>query len=370
MDTDELKEVLADAGLSPYQVEAYVTVLELGSASATEVAEASEVPDPRIYDVLRDLEADGYVETYEQDSLHVRAHNPAEVLADLRTRAERYTEAAEEIEERWNQPAMADHQLSIVKRFETVLERARESIRSADMQVEVSVTPDQFERLAPELASAYDAGAEVKVSFQTVPGEAWSLPDKDALAGVCTEARHRPLPAPFLSLVDRTETCFAPHADTVHEYGVLVSDHAHAYVFHWFFQTCLWEVYDTIYTTRTDGPPIQYTDIRECVRYAEPFLKEDAEIDARVSGFDTSTGEVVELQGRLVDACYGGSSSRDAERLPLDQLAGQVNITLSTDDGEVTAGGWGAMLEDVEAARIVIEDVRGPDSADRRRNAH
>lgn len=370
METDELKAVLADAGLSPYQVEAYVTILELGSAAATEVAEASEVPDPRIYDVLRDLEADGYVETYEQDSLHVRAHDPAEVLADLRTRAEQYTEAAEEIEERWNQPAMEDHQLSFVKRFETVLERARESIRHAETQVDVSVTPEQFERLAPELASAYDAGAEVKVSVHTVPGESWSLPEEDALAGVCTEARHRPLPAPFVSLVDRTETCFAPHADTLHEYGVLTSDRSHAYVFHWFFQTCLWEIYDTLYTTRTDGPPIQYTDIRECVRYVEPFLTDGAEIDAHVSGFDTSTGGAVEFQGRIVDACYGGSSTRDAERLPLAQLAGMVNVTLSTDDGEVTVGGWGAMLEDVEAARIVIEAVRSPDSTDRRRNAH
>lgn len=369
MDTDELKDVLADAGLSPYQVEAYVTILELGSAAATEVAEASEVPDPRIYDVLRDLESNGYVETYEQDSLHVRAHDPAEVLADLRSRAERYAEAAEEIEERWNQPAMADHQVSIVKRFETVLERAREAIRSATTQVEVSVTPEQFERLAPALASAYEAGAEVKVSIHTAPGESWSLPDESAFEGVCTEVRHRPLPAPFVLLADRTHTCFAPHDDAVHEYGVLVSDHAHAYVFHWFFQTCLWGAYDTLYSTRTDGPPLQYTDVRECVRYVEPILNEGGEIDVRVEGHDTTTGELVEFEGQLVDACYGGISTRDAERLPLAELAGQVYLTIATPDGEVTGGGWGAMLEDIELARIVIERLRGPDSAGQRRNA-
>lgn len=369
MDTEELKAVLGDAGLSPYQVDAYVTVLELGSAAATEVAEASSVPDPRIYDVLRDLEAEGYVETYEQDSLHVRAHDPGEVLADLRTRAEQFAAAAEEIEDRWNQPALDDHQVSVVKRFETVVDRARESIRTAETQVEVSVTPEQFERLAPALSNAHDAGAEVKISIHTVPGDSWSLPEAEALEGVCTEARHRPLPAPFVSLVDRTDTCFAPHTDAVHEYGVLVSDHAHAFVFHWFFQTCLWEIYEPIHSTKADGPPVQYTEMRECVRYVEPLLEEGAEIAAAVEGYDTATGEQVELRGQLVAARYGGDSTRDEERLPLAQLAGEVNVTIATADGEVTVGGWGAMMEDVEAFRITVEDVTRSDSASRRRNA-
>jgi sugar-specific transcriptional regulator TrmB len=369
MDTEDLKDVLDDAGLSPYQVEAYVTVLELGSAAATEVAEASDVPDPRIYDVLRDLETEGYVETYEQDSLRVRAHDPGEVLADLRERAERYTAAAEEIEQRWNQPAMADHQVSVVKRFETVLDRARESIRTAETQVEVSVTPEQFEQLTPALATAHDAGVEVKVSVHTVPGGRSSLPETEALEGVCTEARHRPLPAPFVSLVDRTNTCFAPHADAVHEYGMLVSDHAHAFVFHWFFQTCLWEIYEPVHSTKTDGPPVQYTEMRECVRYVEPLLEKGVEIGAAVEGYDTATGETVAIHGRLVEACYGGVSTRDDERLPLAQLAGEVNVTLATADGEVTVGGWGAMMEDIEAFRITVEDVTRSNSTARRRNA-
>jgi DNA-binding MarR family transcriptional regulator len=63
MDTDELHAVLEEAGLSPYQADAYETLLELGSASASEIATTSGVPQPRIYDVLRGLEDDGYVTT-------------------------------------------------------------------------------------------------------------------------------------------------------------------------------------------------------------------------------------------------------------------------------------------------------------------
>lgn len=52
MDTDELYAVLEEAGLSPYQADAYAALLELGSASASEIATTSGVPQPRIYDVL------------------------------------------------------------------------------------------------------------------------------------------------------------------------------------------------------------------------------------------------------------------------------------------------------------------------------
>jgi len=46
MKDEELVEILEDAGLSPYQAEAYVTLLALGNASATDVADACDVPDP------------------------------------------------------------------------------------------------------------------------------------------------------------------------------------------------------------------------------------------------------------------------------------------------------------------------------------
>ena len=82
-DRTELVSVLEDAGFSPYQADAYVTLLALGAAPATEVAETSDVPDPRIYDVLRDLADAGYIETHEQDLLYARAVSPEEVLDDL-----------------------------------------------------------------------------------------------------------------------------------------------------------------------------------------------------------------------------------------------------------------------------------------------
>ncbi len=357
MDGEKLIATLEDAGLSPYQADAFVTLLELGSASATDVAKASSVPDPRIYDVLRDLEEKGYVETYEQDSLHARAHDPAEVLSDLRSRANRFETAADEIEERWSRPAIEEHKVSIVKRLDTVLTRADELIRSADNQVQVGLTPAQFDDLSAAFATALEKDVDVKICLFPDEDDEPELPSTETLAQTCTEARYRDIPSPFVALVDRSWVCFAPHGSSTNQYGVLVNDRTHAYVFHWYFLTCLWEVHDPIYSARTDELPITYVDLRQCVRDIEPLLEEGTTIEATIDGAETDTAREVTLSGTVAGVTYAGVSADDERATPLSQLAGKASITLETDEGTYTAGGWGAMLEDVEAMRIRIESI-------------
>ncbi|KTG10130.1 TrmB family transcriptional regulator [Haloprofundus marisrubri] len=356
MDTAELRRALEDAELSQYQADAYTALLRLGSASATELADACSVPTARIYDVLRDLETKGYIETYEQDSLHARANDPQAVLGALRGKAERFTDAATEIEERWEQPAVDDHMVSIVKRFETVFDRACDIVRDAEREVQVSASPEQFKRLRPALSAAYDDGVLVSVSIHTdsdTPADA--LPDPKTYEGVATEVRHRRLPAPFIVLVDRNRMCFTPHARSVNRYGVLVDDYTLTYVFHWFFQTCLWEVWETVYDARPTEPPLVYTDIRRFVRETEPLLIDGATVRVRVDGYDTDSGKSVSFVGTLEDVSYVGSSTNGEP--PLSQLAGETALTVDVDGETRTVGGWGAVVEDIEANRLTVESV-------------
>ena len=357
MNDGDLIDVLEDAGLSPYQAEAYVTLLELGNASATDIADACDVPDPRIYDVLRDLESKGYIETYQQDSLTARAHDPEKVLNDLRSRSSEYLTAAEEIEDRWNQPAVAEHEVSIVKRFDTVLNRAREIVRNAKHQIQIGANVEQFRALEDVLVAARDRGVNIKLSIYTEP-ESRELPTEEEFARASTESRHRDVPSPFLVLVDRTWTCFAPHSHSVNEYGVLVSDRTHTYVFHWYFLTCLWEIWDTIYTRRTPETPTTYVDLRHCVRDLDQLLEEGATISATVVGHEMDSNASIELDGTIVGINYSGETAGRDKQLPLSQLAGRVSVLLETEDGVREIGGWGAVIEEVEAAEITITDVR------------
>lgn len=362
MDGSDLVEVLEDAGLSPYQSEAYVTLLELGAASATDIAEASDVPDPRIYDVLRDLKSRGFIETYEQNSLHARAHDPSDVLSDLRSRAEQFEAAAEEIEERWSSPSMEQSRVSVVSRYQTVLDRAREQIRAAENQIQLCATVEDFEQLRPALVEAVDDGVFVKLSIHSDDRSDVDVSDLD---GAATEARFRPLPSPFIVLVDRDRACFAPHSDSINQYGVLVDDRSHTYVFHWFFLTSLWDIWDVVYTERDDDVPFTYVDVRYCIRDVVPLLDDGLSVTVELTGSDTSTGAQRRVEGRLVDVVTTNQAAEvevDAEGfLSVAEFAGVASLQIDTGDEVVDAGGWGATMEDVEAERITVTSISDDD---------
>lgn len=59
MDTETL---LIDAGLSRYEATAYIALIKKGSSDATELSKNSEIPLGRIYDILSNLKAKGFVE--------------------------------------------------------------------------------------------------------------------------------------------------------------------------------------------------------------------------------------------------------------------------------------------------------------------
>lgn len=356
MDRDDLVSVLEDAGLSPYQADAYVTVLELGASPATEIVDACGVPDPRIYDVLRDLEERGYIETYKQGSLHARAHDVESVLVDLRSRAEQLSEAAEDIEERWERPELEDTEVRIVKRFDTVLEQTAEALRSASNQVQISVSPDQYETLRPALADARRNDVTVKLSIYTPEGEEEELPAPEDVAEVCTEARHREIPSPFLAIVDRSKVCFAPHAGSVNEYGIIVTDRTHAYVFHWFFLSSLWDVWEPLHAPESEGPPLVFSDVRYCIREITPHLREGATVHVEIQGTDTGTGEQRRIDGVVRDVVTTGNLHTNDD-VSVGQYAGQSTIVVETDDGLVEVGGWGATIEQIEALRIVVTEI-------------
>jgi sugar-specific transcriptional regulator TrmB len=354
MNRQELVTALENAGLSPYQADAYVAVLELGTAQATAVADASDVPDPRIYDVLRNLASEGYVEVYEQDSLHVRANSLDPMTADLKERAEQFMTAVDEIEHRWNDPPINDSAVTIVRKFETVLKNAIESVRSASVQVQVSLSVDAFHRLYPALAEATDNGVTVHLSIHTANGPE-TLPSTEKIADVCSEARYRELPAPFTIIVDRTETFFAPHTGSTNEYGILVNDRTHTYVFHWYFLTTQWDVWEHLYDESSSEPPIRYVDIRYCVQDIRPLVDAGDTVMIRVEGSETDSGSERVVEGEVVDVLTSDATETAAGSIT--SYAGQVGMTIDTGFDRVSVGGLGAMVEDVEAHRITVLSV-------------
>lgn len=349
METEQFIDVLKQAGLSPYEAQVYVTLLDLGTASATAIADKSEVPGPRVYDILRSLADRGYAETYKQGTLQARAHDPTDVLEDLRARATQFEAAAEEVETRWEQPELKSNKASIVKRFQTVVDRAGQFIRASTNQVHLSATVADIDTLEDSLREAHSQGVAIHLLVHT--GVDGDPPAAERFEGLCTEARHRRLPAPFVALIDRQKTCFSHHPETIDQYGVLVNDQTHSYVFHWYFMTCLWEHCEIIYSERNTTPPIEYVDIRRLVSDIRPLLEDGVEIAVSIEGHDVETGHPRTFAGtvtRTEQTPYSGAE------IP-SRVAGQATLYVDTGETEVSVGGWGAVIEDVEATRIILE---------------
>lgn len=358
MDRSELVATLEESGLSPYQADAYVALLGLGSAPVTAIAEACSVPDPRIYDVLRDLETKGYIELYEQESLYARAFSLEEVTGDLQRRAEQFAEAADEIERRWEQPAIQETSVSIVKQFDTVLKNASDSIRRADNQVQVAAGTDQYQSLHPALRTATENGVNVSLSIYTGDEDIDAFVAEENLEAVCTELRHRRLPSPFVAIVDRTKTYFAPHEGSTNEYGVLIQDRTHTLVFHWFFLTNQWDIWEPHYTSDGEGLPTDYMDIRYCVREIGPLLKDGVTVRVSIEGVDTRTQTARTVEGVVTDVRFSGpAGGGDPHSGSIANYGGRVSLIIETGGGRVEVGGWGSTLEDVEAHHITVVAV-------------
>jgi sugar-specific transcriptional regulator TrmB len=372
MHTDELTEILKEAGLSPYQADAYVTLLSTGATPAQELATASEVPGPRIYDVLEALEEQGYIITYERDQLYAEAVDPTHGLEPIDSRVSRFTTAKAEIRSRWKEPATRAIDISVVKQFQTVLEHTRERIIGADHQILLALTYDQFLRLESALTSAVERGVFVQVSIHFPRGFDADDIDTGSFPESASEVRLADVPAmyePFLSIIDGSKVSFAPfnlssvrqqgdtaETDPVMNYGVLADDPIHAYVFEWYFLAALWEPSEPVYTARNSTLPMEFIDIREVIRAVDPLLRDGATVKATVRGRVVATGRQVSMTGEITSVKSDKSASPDGQ--PIESLfTRQATIVLETDEGEVSVGGWGAYSEDLEAERIVITDI-------------
>lgn len=353
---ETLIESLDTIGFSQYQASVYVAVLRLGSASAVDVANESSVPKSRVYDVLQELESQGYVETYQQGSLRVRALDPAKMRERLETQAESLSNAAGRISELWQEPEIENGRISLLKRRETVYEQTQKYIQAADNEIQLSATPAQFELLRSALQEAINRDVIVQLVVCPPNSEAVTedLPEfQDAV----TEARHRTIPAPFMLLVDRADTCFSPQGPGVNRsYGLSATNYPLAHVFHQYFQTTLWEWWDTLYSARSKTPPIRYINLRRSIIDIDPLLSDGAKVYTTIEAKSTANRNSVTLSGKVEDVIYTSYHEGETPTMP-SQIGGQVSIVIQDKHRKYTVGGWYARIEEFEMQRLTIESI-------------
>jgi len=344
MAPDELRSTVERVGdrfnLGEYEIDAYLTVLEQGQLTASEIADRTEIPQPRVYDTVRSLSDRGLVELRESRPMKVVAIDPAEAFDDVQTSFE---QMIADLEARYTAPARDTEAVSLVKSRSTILRYLEEVIDSAEFGLALSLTPDLLTRFEADLRDAVDAG----VSVDLIVTPASEAPDPDAFdyGAVASTARaRRGITTPVVAVADGNYSMYATQdalRDDQDRYGVIFNRSALGFLISGFFGTVLWTTAD-----RTLGEddtarsyPRKYASIRRCVK---DLLDEGGDFYATIDGRDVEIGGQRIVRGQVRDIAFEVS----------EEVA---SLTIDTEDGkEVTVGGRVAALEDVEAHEIHI----------------
>lgn len=354
-DRGSMKKILIDAGFSQYEADIYLSVLELTDASVADISEVSPVPRSRVYDVLRDLEQEGYLETYEQDSLRARIEDPSAVVESLKERSEQFDNAAEGIKERWEQPQIRQSSVRVFQEHEPVVTEARTQLAEADTIVHLAVSADELEAISDILAELRERGIIVRIVLHEgfdgfeEPSQFDSLYPK-----IATEVRFCTSLLPFVVLIDGDLTIFGVQNQRGSGYGLVVDDHIHSSILHWYFQIQLWEPWDVVYSS-SELDELTYVSIRELIRDIESVRDTGETVTVRVEGIEMSSGDRVTITGVVDDIVYMDSDA--ASDQPFQQPFLQAAIIVSDGSENYTIGGYGAILEDIRATRITVLSV-------------
>ncbi|PCR90196.1 HTH-type sugar sensing transcriptional regulator TrmB [Natrinema ejinorense] len=344
MAPDELRSTVERVGdrfnLGEYEIDAYLTVLEQGQLTASEIADRTDIPQPRVYDTVRSLSDRGLVELRESRPMKVVAIDPDEAFDDVQTAFE---QMIEELEARYTAPARETEAVSLVKSRSTILRYLEEVIDAAEYELSLSLTPDLLTRFEAELRGAVEAG--VSVDLIVTPASEAPDPAEFAYGEIASTARaRRGITTPVVAVADGNYSVYATQdalRDDQDRYGVIFNRSALGFLISGFFGTVLWTTADQVLgeddSARTY--PRKYASIRRCVK---DLLEEGGEFYATIDGRDVDIGGQRIIRGRILDISFEVS----------EEVA---SLTIETETGEeVSVGGRVAALEDIEAHEIHI----------------
>ncbi|WP_281195223.1 HTH-type sugar sensing transcriptional regulator TrmB [Halorubrum sp. F4] len=340
---DDLRATLDHVGdrfnLGEYEIDAYLAVLEHGELTASEIADRTEIPQPRVYDTVRSLADRGLVELRESRPMKIVAVDPDDAFDELRSS---FTEMVDELEARYTAPTRETEAVSLVKSRSTILRYLEEVITGAEYELAVSLTPDLLRRFREELKRKVENG--VSVELLVTPASRAPDPEEFDYLDVATIARaRRGITTPVLAVGDGEYSVYATQdalRDDRERYGVIFNRSALGFLVSGFFGTVLWTTAETIASNGKARPfPRRYASIRRAVKDVREFDGE--RFYATVEGRDIETGQAVTVRGRVVDVAF-----EDTEEV--------ASLVVETDDGPVEIGGRVAALEDVEGQVIVI----------------
>ncbi|SFR36012.1 TrmB family transcriptional regulator [Halogeometricum limi] len=349
MDDAALIDLLQRFGFSDKEIDTYLTILELGEAKASTIADEADVSKRYVYSIAEKLDDRGFVEVNDHAvPTTIRAKPPSDVVDSLSSDLEQMRPA---LDARFSRAAPRSERFEVVKSRVTVVKRLAELVARAETEVTLSVPYTLVDDVADELRDAVDRGVLVLLIVTGV-----GPTDPLELSGLASVVRAWEQPMPTMLTVDQAAGLVAPT-----EMVTRSNSEAQAIVFAQeqlgpvlvgSFLGNYWPMATETYTCEPDELPTAYGDFRHAALQATLHVRMGHEVRARATGRSVHLEDGrTELNGRIVDVRQGLLEPA-TNSFPVENT-----LVVETEDGTFSVGGQGAFIEDFEAESVELSLV-------------
>lgn len=353
MQETKLRSQLAAFGLSEKEVDTYLTLLGLGEAKTSAIADESGVSQRYVYQIAEDLEERGLAIVKDHATpTTIAAVPPEQAVEGLVSRLRSLQPG---LESRFTEAATQTASFNVVKSRQTALKEIRRIVNSANEEAFLALPHYAVEKFEEDLEAAFDRGVMIVLHEGAIEPQSPEVAERrfDGLAHVVRQWHHD---MSFVATADSTSGIVGGRRllrndDNDREAVVVSESHVVGSMFG-SFQGGFWAAGEEVYTGEPVSFPASYTMARPTVLNAVLAQLGGRMLQAEVSGFTTDTEESRTVTGRIVEIRQG-LVEPFTNSFPVEN-----SLTLETDDGErLTVGGAGAFVEDLRANKTTLRPV-------------
>lgn len=338
--------------MSEYQSQVYLALIQNGKQTMKEVADASDVPKQRVYDIVEELRDRGFVELNDSYPKRAYAIDPSKTLAPIQQQIE---DIQNDLKERHRSVSDVDSGVAQFRSRTTINKYVSELLTSAERTVFLLTSLDRLQTFEDELRSLDDVQVRIVLTGldeTDIQDGAVSL--NSPVQEFADHVRGTVQTEPFVLSVDRSNGFFWPNVRERTQEGFYVTDEELAFLFDQFLSDSVWPrsyPFETSSDQSSPQLPVQYFRIEDCLDDLSR-LTEQLPIDALMVEFDAIdrvSGTQVTREGTLTGfyhSEFDDSAYLEVDLGEVDSISGQT----------VTVGGWTSTREDFRAERIQLRE--------------
>jgi len=335
---------LQELGLNRSEARTYVALVARGASSASDIARDAKIPHPRVYDIMESLAAKGLVEIQTGRRRRYAATKPEvafeRLLNTFRERGEFLTKHLSKIYD----TRMETPSIWMLKGRNNIIDEISQISYQAENELLLAIPVDILRVTKKSLRRAKRKGVTTSLVVYSSKNES------RVEAEVCryADVRVREPPGSVLALADYSDCLLCSHrtlisaAPVEEEHAILAGDPELLQILSYFFYHSLWSAANPIpREVFTKEYPRTFVHIWKAIEEAEMLREKGYKVRASIKGKTVKDHTTIELEGLITQTT---------------NINGRIfSITVKKSDGsEITVGGRGASVEEVEAASITL----------------